>query len=163
LPGDARAIAEAEVASWRAAYADLMPAGYLAALSEQDRAQSWREDLEKHGQEGRKRTWVVEDDGRVAGFSLAGQPSGAPEGVGLLYFLYFRPEAWGQGLATVLMGKVMADLREQAVTKAHLWVLEENLRARKFYERLGWRPDGGRRIDAYGGVSLGALRYVVSI
>jgi RimJ/RimL family protein N-acetyltransferase len=57
----------------------------------------------------------------------------------------------------------MADLREQAVTKAHLWVLEENLRARKFYERLGWRPDGGRSSDAYGGVSLGALRYVVSI
>lgn len=163
VPGDALAIAEAEVASWRAAYAGLMPAAYLAALSEQDRAETWLADLERHGERGRKRAWVVEDGGRVHGFSLAGLQTGAPAGVGLLYFLYFRPEVWGKGIAAPLMERVMDDLRDQGVTTAQLWVLAENERARRFYERLGWRPDGERNRDDYGGVSLEALRYKVAV
>ena len=163
VPGDALAIAEAEVASWRAAYADLMPAAYLAALSEHDRAETWRADLEKHGERGRKRTWLAEDGGSVLGFSLAGLQTGAPAGLGLLYFLYFRPEAWGEGLAAPFMERVIDDLRDQGVTMAQLWVLAENQRARRFYERLGWRPDGERSSEDYGGVSLEALRYVVAV
>jgi hypothetical protein len=28
-----------------------------------------------------------------------------------------------------------------------LWALETDERARSFYERLGWQPDGARRFD----------------
>lgn len=31
----------------------------------------------------------------------------------------------------------------------HLWTLEENHRARRFYERHGWRPNGETRVVPY--------------
>jgi hypothetical protein len=42
---------------------------------------------------------------------------------------------------------------------ATLWVLEDNLRARRFYEREGWILDGGRRDEAFLGVTVPEVRY----
>jgi GNAT superfamily N-acetyltransferase len=56
--------------------------------------------------------------------------------------LYVRPEAWGTGLAARLHDRAVAALREAGIATARLWVLEHNLRARRFYERRGWQPDG---------------------
>ena len=40
----------------------------------------------------------------------------------------------------------VAELRARGAARARLWVLEENDRARRFYERLGWRADGTSRV-----------------
>jgi GNAT superfamily N-acetyltransferase len=60
--------------------------------------------------------------------------------------LYLRPPAWGTGLAVVLHDLAVAELRAHGVGEARLWVLEQNDRARRFYERLGWRTDGTSRV-----------------
>jgi GNAT superfamily N-acetyltransferase len=60
--------------------------------------------------------------------------------------LYLRPDAWGTGLAVVLHDLAVAELRARGVSEARLWVLERNARARRFYERLGWRADGTSRV-----------------
>lgn len=60
--------------------------------------------------------------------------------------LYVRPEAWGSGVAARLHDRAVEALRAAGVETARLWVLEENLRARRFYERRGWRPDGTTRV-----------------
>jgi GNAT superfamily N-acetyltransferase len=54
--------------------------------------------------------------------------------------LYVVPEAWGSGAADTLYGHAA----EIAGVPATLWVLEENVRARRFWERRGWRPTGER-------------------
>ncbi len=56
VPGDARAIAGVHVASWRAAYAGLMPDTVLAGLSVEERTASWTRLLAEPGQH----TLVVE-------------------------------------------------------------------------------------------------------
>ena len=43
--------------------------------------------------------------------------------------------------------------------EATLWVLEENPRARRFYERAGWRTDGERKADERWGVRAPEVRY----
>jgi RimJ/RimL family protein N-acetyltransferase len=40
-----------------------------------------------------------------------------------------------------------------------LWVLEDNPRARQFYERAGWTIDGGRKAEARWGVRAPEVRY----
>lgn len=52
--------------------------------------------------------------------------------------LYVDPEQWGHGIGTALYAAAMADLAARS-TEATLWVLEHNVRARGWYERLGWR------------------------
>jgi GNAT superfamily N-acetyltransferase len=56
--------------------------------------------------------------------------------------VYVVPEAWGTGVAGGLMSAALDALRDMGATEAFLWVVEENPRARRFYERDGWTHDG---------------------
>ena len=60
--------------------------------------------------------------------------------------LYVRPEAWGTGVAGELHDRAVAAIRAAGHERARLWVLEENVRARRFYERRGWVLDGTTRV-----------------
>jgi tRNA dimethylallyltransferase len=65
---------------------------------------------------------------------------------GWLDGLYVVPEEWGTGVAARLHDEAMRSLAEAGATQARLWVLEGNRRARRFYERRGWRLDGSERV-----------------
>jgi GNAT superfamily N-acetyltransferase len=60
--------------------------------------------------------------------------------------LYVVPERWGTGLADALHGQALELVRALGSTRCHLWVLEDNARARRFYERRGWRENGETRV-----------------
>jgi GNAT superfamily N-acetyltransferase len=53
--------------------------------------------------------------------------------------LAVRPSAWGRGLGTEALQRAV---RAVAPGRAALWVLEDNRRARRLYERLGWTATG---------------------
>jgi GNAT superfamily N-acetyltransferase len=57
---------------------------------------------------------------------------------GRLEALYVVPERWGSGVADALYERVA----EVAGDRATLWVLRDNLRGRRFWERRGWRATG---------------------
>lgn len=78
----------------------------------------------------------LDEDGR--GFALVGE--------GRLHRLYVRPSAWGGGVGLALHDEALAALRDARSEVASLWVLADNLRARAFYERRGWRLNGGARV-----------------
>jgi GNAT superfamily N-acetyltransferase len=81
---------------------------------------------------------VAEVDGALA--ALAGCRAEWLDG------LYVRPEHWGRGLGRKLHDEVLHRLRAGGSSKCQLWVLEDNDRARRFYERLGWRQNGDTRV-----------------
>lgn len=60
--------------------------------------------------------------------------------------LYVVPEQWGTGLAGELHDRALEVVRELGSERCHLWVLEDNARARRFYERRGWRENGRSRV-----------------
>jgi hypothetical protein len=62
--------------------------------------------------------------------------------------LYPYPR-WGRGLADERHDRALGLVRELGSAKCHLWVLEENARARRFYERRGWRENGRTRVVEY--------------
>lgn len=59
--------------------------------------------------------------------------------------LAVHPDRWGRGLAATAMAAAVADMARRGTPEAFLWVLEENDRARRFYERLGWQAGPERR------------------
>ncbi|HEX4976537.1 MAG TPA: GNAT family N-acetyltransferase, partial [Nocardioides sp.] len=62
-----------------------------------------------------------------------------------LRHLAVRPDRWGHGLASSAVETVVHALDLRGCTIASLWCLEENHRARRLYEWLGWRPTNDRR------------------
>lgn len=86
----------------------------------------------------RKDNNLVLIDGGGRGFALV-EP-------GRLQRLFVRERAWGIGVAAQLHGAALEALRSQGANAASLWCLADNARARRFYEKHGWRPNGSERV-----------------
>lgn len=70
-----------------------------------------------------------------------------------LYALYVRPAWWSTGTGRALMEKVLARSGAAGYRSITLWVLRDNQRARRFYERAGFAPDGATNVlTGLGGV-----------
>ena len=63
--------------------------------------------------------------------------------------LAVHPGHWGQGLATRALQAALDAMRQRGTTTAWLWCLEENARARRLYEHLGWRTTGERETSKW--------------
>jgi len=61
--------------------------------------------------------------------------------------LYVTPSMQGRGVGAALLDEAE---RRLGGGPAVVWVIERNTAARAFYERAGWRLDGGRREDVWG-------------
>jgi GNAT superfamily N-acetyltransferase len=62
-----------------------------------------------------------------------------------LRHLAVRPDHWGDGLATTAIETALHAMDQRGCTIASLWCLEENHRARRLYEYLGWRATPDRQ------------------
>jgi ribosomal protein S18 acetylase RimI-like enzyme len=151
-PEDAEAVARVHVETWRAAYAHALPAEGLASLSVTQRTEMHR----------RSPPVVAEVDGEIVGF-VSGGPGTDPDTDGELYAIYVLPEHWGSGVGRALMQAGEERLRELGHQHAILWVLEDNPRARRFYEAAGWTLDGTRRSIEIFGQPVPEIRYEKSL
>jgi GNAT superfamily N-acetyltransferase len=71
-----------------------------------------------------------------------------------LYALYVAPAWWSTGTGRALMDRVLSEVRAQGYPRIVLWVLEQNARARRFYERAGFRLSGASQVlHGLGGVT----------
>jgi GNAT superfamily N-acetyltransferase len=151
-PADARGIAEVHTRTWQAAYRHVFPADVLDTLDVEERVRGWLERIEAD-----LAVWVAETEDGIVGFVAAG-PSRTEDGFGELYAIYVLPEAWGGGAAPALMSAFKEWLAREGYTTAMLWVLADNPRARRFYEREGWRVDG-ERVDTIRGIEVEEALY----
>ena len=157
---DARAIAEIHVAGWRAAYRGQMPDAVLDGLSIDRRTEQWTQRIGAPVPP-EQRTWVSWDGARVTGFANTGpsRDADARPGMAELFAIYVDPSAWGTGAGRALLAHAAADVSERGFAGMSLWVLGTNARARRFYERAGFRTDGEEKTATFGGAVLQELRY----
>jgi GNAT superfamily N-acetyltransferase len=90
--------------------------------------------------------WVAEREGRIVGVATVLVEDDAGE----LRSLYVVPEEWGSGVAGALHDRAVTGMRELGATEATLWVAEQNVRARRLYEREGWSADGETKPSMFG-------------
>lgn len=87
----------------------------------------------------------------------------AVENCGEIVSIYFLPQYMGKGFGTLLMQAALAELKKMGYQSCCLWVLEENERARHFYEKMGFGPDGTYMEQEIEGKSLREMRYVLEL
>jgi RimJ/RimL family protein N-acetyltransferase len=162
-PEDGRAIAAVRVETWRVAYAHIFPAEHLNAMSADEDAKWWRTLIADRPP--RSRTVVAVAAGEVVGFASLGRAreSQASDSLGELYAIYVLPRMWGAGVGQALMAATLDRLRQERFVEAVLWVLEDNPRTRRFYERAGWRDDGEAKDEEFLGTFIREVRYRISL
>lgn len=161
---DAAGIAAVHIAAWQGAYAGLLPATYLDALSEPATAAARTAQWQAGLRQGRDVAVAQDGGGRVVAFaSLAPSRDGdAGPGVGEVTAIYAHPIIWGKGYGRVVHDAALAHLAAAGHRQVMLWVLAANVRARAFYVRRGWQVDlgpGGTRQDHVAGALVEEVRY----
>lgn len=143
---DARTVAEIHVDAWRTAYRDLMPADYLASLDVNERADMWARGIIRGGP---AKLALAEIGGAVAGFCLYGPTRDElPDDVAEIYAVNVRPDRWRMGIGRALCEHALRQAAAREHTTMTLWVVKGNDPARRFYERLGYQPDGAERVNS---------------
>ena len=69
--------------------------------------------------------------------------------------IHSLPESWGTGLGHAMLIEALRQIGEKPV---FLWAFKENKRARRFYEKHGFRWDGSERMSEFD--SAMEVRYV---
>jgi GNAT superfamily N-acetyltransferase len=157
--GDAASIAAIHTESWRDAYRPFLPEWFLAGPIEEDRNRLWQARFAAPDPDRRLVLKAMVQE-QIAGFAcvlLDEDPEWGP----LLDNLHVRPPLKGRGI-----GRRLFDAsREWSRLKApgqpmHLWVIEDNVAARAFYDRLGGRSVDQHRVEVVPGALVTAIRYV---
>ncbi|MBW4043155.1 MAG: GNAT family N-acetyltransferase [Acidobacteria bacterium] len=141
-PADAEALGRMHWASWREAYALLLPADFWTAEGEAARIERWHRNLASPLPGSI--TMVAVRGAEVVGHASSGpsrpnETAGPPVRDRELWSAYVLASEYGTGLASRLLEAVLP-----AGTPAELWVFEANPRARAFYTKQGFAPDGAR-------------------
>jgi len=126
---DIETIATIHIACWRAAYRGILPDAHLDALDLNERIGRWR-------------SWInadvfvaIDDENNIVGFSRVKD--------GEISHVYVDPNRQRSGAGRLLLNAVV----DASGGNASLWVLEDNHRARAFYEAQGFKHDGRRKTD----------------
>ena len=119
--------------SWQDAYKGIVNQGYLDDLTLEKCeaiAFKWPDNL-----------IVAKDGDRVIGFVGYGKyHNDELENTGEIFAIYLLEEYCGQGIGYKLMQEGLAQVKEYS--KIAVWVLKDNKRAIRFYEKCGFKADG---------------------
>jgi ribosomal protein S18 acetylase RimI-like enzyme len=156
--GDAEAIAALHTDSWQRTYRGMMPDAFLDGPALGDRRRVWQDRLGAHDP---ARLVVVADAGqRIVGFIcvFARQDAGWGAYIDNLHVVH----DWkGRGVGRALMRRAGEWVcQTQPGASVYLWVMEANVPARAFYDRLGARHVGTVLMSDPGGGSAPNCRYV---
>ena len=151
---DAAAIIGVRIASWNAAYAKHLPADAWADYDVDAASRRLAGTIET----GPTRLLVADADDTIVGYSMFGaaRDDDLPDGTSEVYAIYLHPDAWSTGAGRDLMSETLAVLEGKLVV---LWVLENNHRARRFYELAGFAADGSRKHAEMPGGPIPEVRY----
>ncbi|BES73198.1 GNAT family N-acetyltransferase [Marinobacter nanhaiticus D15-8W] len=159
---DCLAIAKVHVESWQVAYRDFLPADYLATLSTEKRAATWREFVTRYP----GRLLVARDAEHIVGFVAFGpsRDTGAPSDRAEIWSIYVKPSSWSSGVGRCLWLAALKQIRAAGYASVSLWVIAGNERAIRFYTGTGFVPDPeSRGTFEIGGTELEDVRYILEI
>ena len=158
VPADAGGIASVHIDTWRTSYAGIVPDEHLAGLSYDDREAVWGQILSRD--KPAQCNMVAETEGGdIVGFAGGGPEREGDEVYrGELYAIYLLESHQRRGVGRRLACAVAHGLLSAGLDSMLLWVLEDNRRARRFYESLGGVVVGRKSIEI-GGAALVEVSY----
>lgn len=108
-----------------------------------------------------RKTLVCVESGKIIGTTSFSKSRFAQfSDWGEIISIYLLPNYMGRGYGKALLEAAVAELKTMDYKNVFLWVLEENSRARKFYEKMGFTLADDYLDDNIGGKNLREIRYI---
>lgn len=141
---DMKHLSEIMVRSFRAAFAGFVSLETMAACTKEENCRALLEGLFREG----KMHFLKGGDSGM----LVWQETEAGAEIAAIHSL---PESWGTGLGHALLTHALSQIGDRPV---FLWTFRENARARRFYEKHGFRRDVAERVSEFDGAV--EVRYI---
>lgn len=169
---DAESLARVQVASWRRAFAGIVPDAMLAELTGDEATRAWRDRWREaitNPPTSRHRVLAAVADvpaREVVGFVSAGPATDTdrwPGTDGELYELRVAPARTGHGHGGRLLHAAVDTLAQDGFHTLYTWALEADTALRGFLESSGWADDGARgELDVGTAVQVVRLHTTIS-
>jgi ribosomal protein S18 acetylase RimI-like enzyme len=154
-------IARLHVRTWQHTYCSMLPESYLDSLSVSDREIMWRRMIDQQSAQ----LLVARAAEEVIGFIAFGasRDKGAPIDRAEIWAIYVAPESWSMGIGHLLWGRAEQKIIMAGYGSVSLWVLADNEKAQRFYERIGFTLEpSSRKSFELGRIEVEELRYIRS-
>lgn len=129
---------------WHTVYAGMVDQAYLDELT--------LGKMEEKAFRSTDNILVAKDGCRVVGFVGYGKSEEAGPEAGEIFTLYVLPAYFGMGLGLRLMNAALERLQDYR--QIRVWLLKENKRAYRFYQKCGFTPDGNEKLSKVGAVGI---------
>lgn len=141
--------------SWKSAYQGMIPQSYLDSIP----AGRWADRLHIAGMHN----LILVENGKMIGTaSFCKSRWEAYRDYGEIVSIYFLPDYMGKGYGKFLLDKCIKELKKLGFRNVLLWVLEDNRRARKFYEKNGFACAEVFMEDNIGGEDIREVLYFLT-
>lgn len=156
--GDADSLALIYSQSYQAVFKGIIPDSILENVFSVEKR---KEGLLRELSEGVPVNVIMCDEDKQLGMLTYGKPKDEDldDSFVEIWRIYLLPSCIGKNMGAELMNFAVTEIHQKGYKKIILWVLEDNVRARKFYERMGFIQDGTTRIINVG-KELKDLRYM---
>jgi GNAT superfamily N-acetyltransferase len=147
--------------SWQIAYKGIIPDDYLLNITPERRAERFRRDILLYPETG---YYIALIDENPLGILIIHKcrDEDKNSNTGEIGAIYLHPNYWGAGYGKQIMDFAIIRLKELGYTNVVLWVLEENIRARRFYEKYEFVYDETKK-EIVIGKSHFEVRYLKSL
>ena len=153
---DAENIAQIHSDSWNFTYSNNVSSDVIEKYTSRFQAM-WCKMLENNTDSH----YVIEREGNIVGFlTLTPSRDDDLNESCEIVALYLSPEHIGKGFGRQAMDWAKEEVQRRGYGKISLWVLEKNLRARRFYEKSGFVSDGKTKPSGLGDTI--EIRYVMN-
>lgn len=139
--------------SWKYAYKSIIPKSYLDSIPDG----RWVNNIISPTL---KSLIVLENENIVGTASFCDSRFSEMKNWGEIVSIYLLPEVMGKGYGKALLRASVSELIKMGFSNVFLWVLEENINARCFYERFGFTQSGRFLNDNIGGKDLREIQYI---
>ena len=146
--------------SWKEAYKGIVPNSVLKDMTPENCSKKFNFLFSNES----GKVALIKDENQIRGFICFGpnRDEDLNSSYGEIWGVYLLPTFWGQGIGTQLSSWAMKELQKMGFHEVSLWVLEENINARKFYKKMGFINDGKIK-EVFFDKKLNVCRYVKRI
>nr|UWI51934.1 GNAT family N-acetyltransferase [Clostridioides difficile] len=132
---DVEDISEIYAQSWKTAYKGIIPQDYLDNLKNDFWVETFKDLIENNKITAKM---VFDNKKSIGCIAYGNSRDDTLKDWGEIVSLYLLPQYFGKGVGNEIFQSAIDDMKLAGFSNIYLWVLEENQRARKFYEKHGF-------------------------
>jgi len=150
LPEEANDYTACHINCWQATYKGIVPDDFLTNMLDEieERTERCKKSLQEPGDY--EFYCVIYDNKMIGRLIISKSKDEDKPDAGDICAIYLLKDFWDKGYGREMMDFAITKLKRLGYKEVIIWVLEDNHRARKFYEKCGFTLDGGSKELDYG-------------